>query len=213
MKMSQNQQSNRQSSPPVMTGASHQFRNLNPLKTPMKKTTIQIFTALAAVALSTVSVLAAGTDTWVGNTDANWNTAGNWTTSGGSTPPASGDSLVFGAQGSSGTSLNNNISSLSVNNLTINSGASAFTMSGNGLTLNGTLTDNASVNESFNGIAIGSAGPTAIKNTTSGGGTLALGALTETAPGTVLLTKTSPISTSTVNLDSESSGHGACGQL
>jgi fibronectin-binding autotransporter adhesin len=102
----------------------------------MKRTSINIiFSALVAVALSAVSVLAAGTDTWVGNTSANWNTTGNWTTSGGSTPPANGDSLVFGAAGSSGTSLNNDISSLSVNKFTFNSGASSFTFGGNGITI------------------------------------------------------------------------------
>ena len=112
-------------------------RNLNPMKTPMKKSVLNLFGALAFVALSTISVQAAGTDTWVGNTDANWNTGGNWTTSGGSTPPASGDSLVFGAAGSSGTSLNNNITSLSVNKLTFSSGASSFTFGGNTFTLGG----------------------------------------------------------------------------
>ena len=103
----------------------------------MRKSTAMI-KALAAVALLGISsplVFAAGTDTWVGNTDANWNTAANWTTSGGSTPPTSGDSLVFGAAGASGLTLNNNIISLSVNKLTFNSGASSFTFGGNGFTL------------------------------------------------------------------------------
>ena len=105
----------------------------------MKKTPSMI-KALAAVALLGISSplsFAAGTDTWVGSTDANWNTAGNWTTSGGSTPPANGDSLVFGAAGSSGLSLNNNISGLTVNKLTFNSGASSFTFGGNTFTLGG----------------------------------------------------------------------------
>ncbi len=101
----------------------------------MKKDISNIIGALMVAALSSVSALAAGTDTWQGNTDVNWTTAGNWITSGGSTPPASGDSLVFGAAGSSGLSLNNNISGLSVNKLTFNSGASSFTVGGNGLTL------------------------------------------------------------------------------
>ena len=116
-----------------MTGASHQFRNLNPLKTPMKKTAIQILTALAAVALSTASTYAAGTDTWQGNqTDANWNTAANWSPS---AAPVNGDSLVFGAAGTAGTTLNNNITSLLVNKLTFNSGASSFIFGGNSFTL------------------------------------------------------------------------------
>ena len=65
----------------------------------MKKTPNMI-KALAAVALLGISSpvgFAAGTDTWVGNTDVKWSTALNWTTSGGSTPPADGDSLVFGS--------------------------------------------------------------------------------------------------------------------
>ncbi len=161
----------------------------------MNKTTIQkTFSALAAVALSTVSALAAGTDTWVGNTDANWSTAGNWSTVGGSTPPANGDSLVFGAAGA--YAPNNNISGLSVNNFIFNSGASAFTFSGNSFTLTGNLTNNAA-GETLNGIAIGAGIVTTIKNL--GSGTLTLGALTESGGGTVLFTTTSPISTSTAD--------------
>ena len=76
--------------------------NATPANIPMKSTVIKLFGALIAAALPAVSVQSAGTDTWAGNTDANWNTAANWTTSGGSTPPANGDSLVFGAAGSAG---------------------------------------------------------------------------------------------------------------
>jgi fibronectin-binding autotransporter adhesin len=94
-----------------------------------------IFSALLVAALATVSARAASTNTWVGNTDANWNTAGNWTFSSGSGPVASGDSLVFGAAGSSGLTLNNNISGLTLDKITFNSGASDFTIGGNGLTL------------------------------------------------------------------------------
>ena len=104
------------------------------MKKSVIKSVINLFGALAFVALSTVSVHAAGTDTWVGNTDANWNTAGNWTTSGGSTPPANGDSLMFGAAGSSGPTLTDDITGLSVNKLTFNSGASSFTFGGNTFT-------------------------------------------------------------------------------
>jgi len=92
---------------------------------------ISLFSALLAAALATVSAHAV-TDTWVGNTDANLGTAANWTTA---AAPANGDSLVFGAAGSAGSSLNNNISSLIVNKFTFNSGASSFTIGGNGLTL------------------------------------------------------------------------------
>ncbi|HEX9048852.1 MAG TPA: autotransporter-associated beta strand repeat-containing protein, partial [Verrucomicrobiae bacterium] len=93
----------------------------------------------------------AATDTWVGNTDANWGTSGNWTFSSGSGPVASGDSLVFGVAGSSGLTLNNNLSGLSFANLTFNSGASAFTVKGNSFTLgnNGTIANNSSVNQTI----------------------------------------------------------------
>jgi autotransporter-associated beta strand protein len=164
----------------------------------MKKSTTLI-KALAAVALLGISsplVFAASTDTWVGGS-ANFSTTANWSYSSGSGPLASGDSLIFGSTGS--TSPNNDITSLSVNNLTINTGASAFTFGGNGLTLNGTLTDNASATETFgSGIVLG---PffTAIKKTVSG--TLDLRALTRTAGngGSVNFTPTGTIHTTTAN--------------
>lgn len=93
--------------------------------------------AFVAAALSTLSASAASTNTWVGNTDANWSTVANWSYSSGSGPVASGDSLVFGAAGTAGASLNNDIAGLSINNLTFSSGASSFTFGGNGFT-NGT---------------------------------------------------------------------------
>ena len=182
-----------------MTAVIHQFSNYYPLRTTMKKTIINVFSTLAAVALSSVSVYAAGTDTWVGNTDANWSTAANWTTSGGSTPPANGDSLVFGAAGSAGASLNNDISGLTVNNINLN-GPGSFTFGVNGLALNGTLTAAATVNETFSGgITIGSDVATAIKNT--GSGTLALGALSENSGGTVDFLINGPITTTTANVN------------
>jgi len=150
--------------------------------------------AALTVMMGCPAAWAAGTDTWVGNSDANWNTAGNWTTVDGNTPPANGDSLVFGA--ASTTALNNNISGLSVNNFTFNSGASAFTFSGNAFTLTGNLTNNAA-GETLGGIAIGAGVVTTINN--PGSGTLALGALTESGGGTVLFKTTSPISTSTTD--------------
>ncbi len=198
MKTSQVRQLIPKDSPVDMTGVA---RQLNPLPPPlMKKTIRNIFAAVLTAALSTASVHAAGTETWVGNTDANWNTAANWTTVGGSTPPANGDSLVFGAAGSVGTALNNDILGLSLFNFDINSGASAFTFGGNGITLNGTLTSAASVNQTFaGGITIGFGAATAIKNT--GSGTLALGALSAGSGGTVDFTVTGPITTTTANTD------------
>lgn len=160
--------------------------------------------ALLAVALSTAGVFAAGTDTWVGNTDANWSTAANWTTSGGSTPPASGDSLMFGAAGTSGTSLNNDISGLSIYNLSFGGSASAFTFGGNAVTFGGGLTNAGSANQTFgSGVVIAGGAATTVEN--AGSGTLALGSLTQAAGdfGTVDFTtnSTGAINTTTPNVN------------
>ena len=115
-------------------------------------------------------ILPAPADTWQGNSGANWNTAANWlANSTGSTPPANNDSVIFGLAGTSGSTLNNDISSLTLNSWTINSGASAFTFTGNALTLTNKLTDNASANQTI-GLVIGGAGGL----TVSGGGKLTL---------------------------------------
>ncbi len=98
------------------------------------KSVKNLFGALVGVVFTTLAASAA-TNTWVGNTDANWGTSGNWTFSSGVGPVASGDALVFGTAGSAGTALNNNIANLTVNKLTFNSGASSFTFGGNNITL------------------------------------------------------------------------------
>lgn len=90
---------------------------------------------LALTLVLPATSFAASTNTWVGNTDANWGTSANWTFSSGAGPVASGDSLVFGAAGSSGLALNNNLSGLTINQLTFNSGASSFTFGGRNITL------------------------------------------------------------------------------
>ena len=51
---------------------------------------------------------ATGNDNWTGAAgDNNWATGGNWT--GANTPPAAGDTPVFGTQGLGGLTLNNNL--------------------------------------------------------------------------------------------------------
>jgi autotransporter-associated beta strand protein len=138
----------------------------------------KLFGALLVSTLPLISASAAGTDTWIGDTDANWNTAANWTTVGGSTPPANGDSLVFGAAGTAGTSLNNDISGLSINKLTFSSGASDFTFGGNGLTLAGGIDASAlsSGTETFNYTT--TIGQGAQRWNVGAGATLALGTIT-----------------------------------
>src|SRR5581483_11229467 len=94
---------------------------------------------LAAVACETgfLTPAHAATDTWVGNTDATWSNGANWTFSSGSTVNTSGDFLFFGAAGSSGTTLNDDLSAYSFSGITFNSGAAAYTLGGNAITLAG----------------------------------------------------------------------------
>ncbi len=101
----------------------------------------------------------ASTDTWVGDTSADMAEA-NWTGAA-NNPPISGDSWVFGAAGSAGLNLNNNLTtgaSWNVAGITFNSGAGAFVI-GNGTTvqntggnfiLTGTVTNNSTATETIN---------------------------------------------------------------
>lgn len=102
--------------------------------------------------------LRAATLLWVGDVDAAWNTNSsgntNWSTD--ALPAASDDTLTFGSAGTGGTTLSNDIVGLSVAGLTFNAGADAFTLSGNALTLNGSLTNNSSSLETLGmGLSLG----------------------------------------------------------
>lgn len=102
------------------------------------------FLALAAVCLPYAASAANGSDTWLGNSGVNWSTAANWTSTSANKPPIGGDSLIFGAAGGSGGSLNNDITAnTAFNAVTFNSGASAFALSGNAINLAGNISDNA----------------------------------------------------------------------
>jgi fibronectin-binding autotransporter adhesin len=67
--------------------------------------------ALSVLAVAMVGSAQAATDTWVGNASVNWNTGANWLAG---TVPATGDTIVFALPGTSGTSLTDNISALTV---------------------------------------------------------------------------------------------------
>src|SRR6202789_4376402 len=76
---------------------------------------------------SIAAALAQNNDTWVGNTDNTWGTGANWDfSSGTATAVASGDSLIFGAAGSSGTELTNNLSAIDLTSIAFVGGASAL---------------------------------------------------------------------------------------
>jgi autotransporter-associated beta strand protein len=122
------------------------------------------FAAAVAVAISGLSIssrhayAANGTDTWVGNTSGNWADA-NW--SGANNPPISGDVIEFGAAGTSGTALIDNLmtaATYSLSGINFDTGAAAFTIAPlttgtvapNGFTLaSGTVNDNAANTETI----------------------------------------------------------------
>jgi autotransporter-associated beta strand protein len=122
------------------------------------------FAAAVALAVSGLSVGshyaygANGTDTWVGNTSGNWADA-NW--SGANNPPISGDVIEFGAAGTSGSTLVDNLmtaATYSLSGINFDTGAAAFTINPlttgtvapNGFTLaSGTVNDNAANTETI----------------------------------------------------------------
>lgn len=98
--------------------------------------------SLAACFSFGVQSARAATETWTGAT-ATWNSAGNWT--GTNLPPISGDSLIFGAAGAGGTTLNNDLTSatFTIDGITFSSGASAYTIGGNAFSLSGGITNSS----------------------------------------------------------------------
>jgi fibronectin-binding autotransporter adhesin len=146
--------------------------------------------AVTAAALSALPQVAlSATDTWVGNTSANWADL-NWT--GDNNPPMSGDSLVFGTAGSSGTTLTDNLTAggpaaWGFGGITFNAGADAFIINPSastfGFTLNGGINDNATNAEVINDqIAL----PAIETITVAAGGSLMLGGVISGAGGGII---------------------------
>ena len=161
-------------------------------------------TTLVAVALALLgrpaNAATNGADTWVGNTSASWGTGGNWT--GANAPPISGDSLIFGAAGSSGTTLTDNLmtpATFNIAGITFNPGAAAFTFNpaaSNGFTLTGNVTNNGTNLESINDLialsgAITFTTDTGGGNLTLGGAVSGTGSLIVAGGGTLTLSSTS----------------------
>lgn len=84
---------------------------------------------------------AQSTRTWSSTTtNGSWSVAGNWTSG---TAPVANDSVAFGATTGT-TTLNNDIAAATqFNGITFNVGASAYTLTGNQITLGGALTNNS----------------------------------------------------------------------
>ncbi|WP_338287257.1 autotransporter-associated beta strand repeat-containing protein [Luteolibacter sp. LG18] len=135
-----------------------------------------------SVGSSTASAVQS-TYTWTGTTSANWNTATNWS---GNLVPASGAQLSFGT--ATNVSLSNNITGLSVSAIAFKTGASAFTLAGNSLSLGGSIVDNA-VNTQTISLPLVLTGPgTVVANV----GTLVLSGVIGDGSGVYGVTKTGP---------------------
>ena len=136
---------------------------------------------MVAIALAIVAtrpdISVAATATWNGNASVNWADAANW-----SNAPLSGDSLVFALAGSSGTTLNNNLSAdFSIGGITFNSGASAYTVNGSEITLIGNIANSSTSADTINLPLIVSA--TRTITMTGGGGNVTLGGIISGAGG------------------------------
>ena len=124
---------------------------------PGSSTNLTISLGRRAAIVSTVAALFAlhsptqAAVTWVGNTSADWNTPSNWS----SAPVLAGDSFTFGAAGTAGTTLNNNIVNqvIATGAFTFSAVAPAYTLNGNAVTTTGsttTLTNSSSALQTIN---------------------------------------------------------------
>ena len=129
---------------------------------------VAVSSLIAALAVNSQAAVR----TWSGSAaDGSWNNAGNWDSA-----VLAGDSLVFGTSNAPLT-LNNDLptADISIAGITLNLGASAYTMNGSRITLSGDITDNETTNaEAINLPMILSANRTA---TVATGGNLTLGGI------------------------------------
>ena len=91
--------------------------------------------------------IAPATFTWTGASSPQWSNAGNWSENGASTTnvPGSSDAVVFGAEASNLTNVND-ISGEQVQSINIQ--ATGYDIFGNGVTLTNGLTDSSSAGDS-----------------------------------------------------------------
>ena len=117
----------------VPSSSMHSFRCL-PARTSAALALAALFSGLA------VSSGVAANQTWTGGgSGTNWNTAGNW----GGTAPSGGDALIF-AGSTKFSNVNNFTTGTTFAGITFASGASAFTLAGNGITLTGSIVNSSS---------------------------------------------------------------------
>ncbi len=116
----------------------------------IKQSPVQLVIACLLSLSATPAIAANGNDTWLGNTDANWAVAANWSPAV-NAPPIGGDWLFFGAAGSSGATLTNNLTAgTSFAGITFNAGASSYTILSNSITLTGGITNNSAAVQNIN---------------------------------------------------------------
>lgn len=90
--------------------------------------------------LAAASSAQAANRTWsLSDTDNTWATAANW----GGTAPVNNDTIEFLSGTPTFSFLSNNLSSLTLNGITFDSGSAAYTIYGNSVTLNGGITNNS----------------------------------------------------------------------
>jgi autotransporter-associated beta strand protein len=92
-----------------------------------------------------VSATPPGNTAWTGTTSANWSVASNW---GGGATPLNNATLAFNT--ATTTALNNDLSNFILGGLLFNSGASAFTLSGNSAKLAGDILNNSTSAQTIN---------------------------------------------------------------
>jgi autotransporter-associated beta strand protein len=109
----------------------------------VRGTSLRVVPLACALVVSAWSAIghAQSTRTWSSTTtNVLWSVAGNWTSG---TAPVANDSLAFNATTGSTTLTNDMTAATQFNGITFNSGASAYTLTGNQITLGGAVTNNS----------------------------------------------------------------------
>lgn len=193
-----NQSSPGNDAPPIhQISPSLPLRNHNakPRTAMSLRSTLPHILAIIAAAVGCTATSKAATLTWTGAASGNWSGA-NW--NGGTPANLGSDTLIF--QGSSNLATTNDLTGYTASGataITFNSGAGAFTLSGNAITLGGNITNSST---SLQTISLGlattaahtittaaSGGDVVISGTISGGGAIIKagnGALTLTSANT-----------------------------